>query len=160
MGKLKRHLTGGIGHLMLLAGFVGYAMWYALDAYAAQSKIQNMLLIAPASAIVIVFVALIFLSEIRSIVHGTDAVVSDEEPGQTFQQRYGTLCASIGMTVYVIAMPFVGFDVATVLFIAASMVMQGARNWAAILIFSLIVGLLPVWALENVLSIPVPTLLL
>lgn len=160
MDKLKRHLTGGAGHLLLLAGFAAYAIWYARDAFAAQSKIQNMLLIAPASAIVFVFVVLIALSVIRSMMRGTDVAVPDDEPRDTFQQRYGTFGASVGMAVYVIAMPFIGFDVATVVFIAASMVMQGARNWIAVLVFSLIFGLLPVWALEHVLSIPVPTLFL
>ncbi len=160
MDKLKRHLTGGVGHLLLLAGLAGYATWYALDAFAAQSKIQNMLLIAPASAIVLIFAALITVSVVRSMMRGTDVAFPDDEPKDTFQQHYGTICACIGMAVYVIAMPFIGFDVATVVFIAASMVMQGARNWIAILVFSLIVGLLPVWALESVLSIPVPTLLL
>ena len=157
MGKLKRHLTGGVGHLLLLAGFGTYAMWYILDAYAAQPKIQNMLLIAPASVIVLTFVVLIFLSEIRDIARGADVAPPDEGPRDTFQQRYGTLCAATGMAVYVLAMPFIGFDVATVVFIAVSMILQGARNWIAIAVFSLVVGLPPVWALENVLSIPVPT---
>ena len=160
MDKVKRHMSGGVGHLHLLAGFGIFAAWYGFDAFAAQSKVQNMLLIAPAATVVVILVVLILLKEIRSIARGTDAVVSDEPPGETFQQRHGTLCASIGMVVYVIAMPFIGFDVATVVFIAVSMVLQGARNWIAILFFSLFVGLLPVWSLENVLSVPVPTFFL
>lgn len=169
MDKMKRHLAGSVGHILLLASFAAYAIWYALDAFAAQSKIQNMLLIAPASAIVLGLVVLIAIAEIRRITARAKVVAPSKpevkpeaEPklGQNFQQRYGTIGACISMAVYVILMPFIGFDVATVLFIAVSMVMQGARNWLVIAAFSLTVGLLPVWALEYVLSIPVPTLVL
>ena len=160
MTRLTRHLTGGAGHLALLAGFALFTIWYASDAWAAQAKVQNMLLIGPAAALALILIAVLAVAEVRRIAKGTDAAEPSDLPSDTFAARYGTPLAAALLGVYVIVMPLVGFDVATVVYVAVSMVLQGARDWRVILAFSLAAGLLPVWALEEMLSIPVPTLVL
>ena len=167
MQGLTRHLTGGAGHLLLLAGFLVFAIWYANDAYASQQSVQNMLLIGPAAALAVALIGAIAVGQIWRLASGTDsakateAVVPAETPGEaSFKQRYGTSVAALGLAVYVAAMPFIGFDVASVVFVALSMMFQGARNPLTIGIYALLVGLLPVWAIESILSVPVPTLFL
>ncbi|WP_102108621.1 tripartite tricarboxylate transporter TctB family protein [Oceaniglobus roseus] len=160
MNRLSRHLTGGAGHLALLAAFAAFTVWYTADAWAAQSKVQNMLLIGPAAALSLVLILVLAVAEARRIAKGTDAAPPPETPPDTFAAKHGTPIAAGLMGVYVIAMPLVGFDVATVVYVAVSMVLQGARDWRIILAFSLVAGLLPVWAIEEMLSIPVPTLVL
>ena len=160
MKMLSRHLTGGAGHIALLTCFAVFALWYANDAWSAQAKVQNMLLIGPAAAVSVILIAVLAVAELRRIARGTDAARAPETPPTTFAARYGTPVAAGLLAVYVLVMPFVGFDVATFVYIALSMLLQGARDWRIILAFSLVAGLLPVWALEEMLSIPVPTLVL
>lgn len=160
MKPLSRHFTGGAGHLALLAVFGLFAIWYANDAWSAQAKIQNMLLIGPAAALSVVLIVILAVAELRRIAQGTDAAPDPEIPPTTFAARYGTPISACLLAVYVLLMPVVGFDVATVVYVAVSMVLQGARDWRIILAFSLAAGLLPVWAIEEMLSIPVPTLVL
>jgi len=160
MQRLTRHLTGGAGHIALLVGFAAFAIWYANDAWKAQAKLQNMLLIGPAAALSLGLIVVLVAAELRRIVNGTDAAPAPETPPGTFTAKYGTPIAAALLAVYVILMPIVGFDVATVIYVAVSMILQGARDWRIILAFSLATGLLPVWAIETMLSIPVPTLVL
>jgi putative tricarboxylic transport membrane protein len=164
MKRFSRDQLHGAGHLLLLAGFVTFAIWYALDAYSAQSRIQNMLIIAPGAMLVLGLGLIFAASEIRLLItmHANrDASADSEAPVRgSFKQRYGTTSAAFALGIYVLIMPFIGFDIATVLFIAASMIMQGQRTWWKIAAFSLIAGLLPVWGLDALLAIEFPTLLL
>ncbi|XDB00440.1 tripartite tricarboxylate transporter TctB family protein (plasmid) [Sulfitobacter sp. LCG007] len=160
MSRLTRHLTGGAGHIALLSLFAVFAIWYAADAWSAQPKVQNMLLIGPAAAVSLALIVVLAVAEVRRIARGTDAAPKPEMPQNTFAAKYGTPIAAALLGVYVLLMPIVGFDVATPIYIAVSMVLQGARDWRIILAFSLVAGLLPVWAIEEMLSIPIPTLVL
>ncbi|MFY0634349.1 MAG: tripartite tricarboxylate transporter TctB family protein [Vannielia sp.] len=172
MRQVMWHLSGRAGHLLLLAGFAAYALWYALDAWAAQAKAQNMLLIGPAAVLAGAVIALISIREILRWRAGepieTAEDAQDLEPAapsadgdsRSFREAWGTPLSAALLGVYVLAMPLLGFDVATVLYIALCMILQGARDWRIIAGFSLVAGLLPVWAIEKMLSIPVPTLFL
>ena len=59
-----------------------------------------------------------------------------------------------------LSLPFLGFDVATALFVAASMLLQGERNPIVIGLFAVTVATLPILGIEYMLSVPVPTLVL
>lgn len=165
MNRFSSDHLHGAGHLLLLACFVTFAIWYALDAYSAQSRIQNMLIIAPATILVLGLGMILAISEIRRLIalkRASSGASADSEgpPESSFKQRYGTASAAAALGIYVVIMPFIGFDIATVLFIAASMILQGQRTWWKITAFSLIAGLLPVWGLDALLAIEFPTLLL
>ncbi|EAQ02199.1 hypothetical protein OB2597_18991 [Pseudooceanicola batsensis HTCC2597] len=160
MRRLTRHLTGGAGHLALLAAFAAFSIWYVIDAWTAQAKVQNMLLIGPAAAFSLALILVLAVAEARRIARGTDLAPVSDIPRTTFAAKYGTPIAAGLLAVYVLLMPVIGFDVATVVYVALSMVLQGARDWRIVLAFSLAAGLLPVWAIEEMLSIPIPTLVL
>lgn len=172
MRQVMTHLSGTAGHLLLLAGFAAYALWYSLDAWAAQAKTQNMLLIGPAALLAGVVIALLFAKELLRWRAGEPTETAEDAPDvepaaadtgddtRTFREAWGTPLSAALLGVYVIALPIVGFDVATVVYIALCMMLQGARDWRIILGFSLVAGLLPVWAIEKMLSVPVPTLFL
>lgn len=174
MHPIMRHLTGGVGHLLLLLVFVAFSIWYASDAYRAQQKVENLLLIWPAALVVLVLALILGGRQVLAMrrdsapdpeipADSPDRAVSDEgsEPSlQTLRARYGTPLSAIGLGVYVMAVPFLGFDVSTALFVAASMRLQGERNLIIIAAFALVVATLPVMAIESMLSVPVPTLVL
>lgn len=166
MRSIMKRLSGATGHVLLLGGFAAYALWYANDAWSAQSKVQNMLLIGPAAALALVIIAALLLKEIQRAV--SDAPVPPEDDPaadvptgdadqRSFRQVWGTPLSAILLLVYVLSVPFVGFDIGTVTYIALCMLLQGARDWRVIVPFSLAAGLLPLWAIETILSISIPT---
>ena len=180
MPAIMRHLSGGLGHLLLLSVFVLFSVWYALDAYMAQQKVENLLLIWPAAIIVLVLAVGLAAAQARAMMqtraahaHGDaetqveddaeDAQVDGDEPAPqapSFQARYGTPLSAIGLGLYVLSLPFLGFDVATALFVAASMRLQGERNPVVICLFAVMVATLPILGIEYMLSVPVPTVVL
>ncbi|NVK32971.1 MAG: tripartite tricarboxylate transporter TctB family protein [Rhodobacteraceae bacterium] len=162
MQYVMKHLSGAAGHLLLLAGFAGYAIWYVTDAWSAQAKAENLLLIGPAAVLALVVIAALIIKQVSRMVTGTSAEPSDDPlenlpPPNSFREKWGTPLSAILLAVYVLSVPFIGFDVATVTYVAICMMLQGARDWRIILPFSLLAGLLPVWAIELILSIPIPT---
>ena len=172
MPATLRRLADGPGHLLLLCIFVLFSLWYALDAYMAQQKVENLLLIWPATLIVLILALGLAARQLRAMrqtrtVHGkgdaqTDQANTDEPAPETvsFQARYGTVLSATGLGLYVLSLPFLGFDVATALFVAASMRLQGERNPIVICLFAVLVATLPILGIEYMLSLPVPTLVL
>ena len=172
MHTIFRHLAGGVGHLVLLAGFSAFAIWYALDAWRAQAKVENMLLIGPVALIVLgimAFQAARQIIRLRSEARAGGGADSDgplhapeADVGRvaSLRARYGAPLSAIGLGLYVIALPLIGFDVATAVFVMCNMLLQGERNPFIIAAFSLLVATLPVIAIEAMLSVPVPTLVL
>ena len=176
MPAILRHLAGGIGHLVLLSVFVLFSVWYALDAYRAQQKVENLLLIWPATIIVLVLALGLAAVQLRAMmktraacadggaetrVEGTQGGGNEPAPEATsLKARYGTPLSAIGLGLYVLSLPFLGFDVATALFVAASMRLQGERNPIVIGLFAVAVATLPILGIEYMLSVPVPTLVL
>ena len=162
MREFMKRLGGGMGHLLLLVGFAAYALWYSYDAWNAQPRVENMLLIGPAAALAFAVIVILFLREARQMVQGEQhdplapPNTTDQDAEGSFRQTWGTPLSAILLAAYVLSVPFVGFDVATVVYVASCMILQGARGWRIILPFSLVSGLLPVWAIEKVLSIPIP----
>ena len=176
MPAILRHLAGGLGHLLLLSVFVLFSVWYALDAYMAQQKVENLLLIWPATIIVLVLALGLAAVQVRTMMQtraahadgGAEKQAEDvhgdgDEPAPeatSLQARYGTPLSAIGLGLYVLSLPFLGFDVATALFVAASMLLQGERNPIVIGLFAVTVATLPILGIEYMLSVPVPTLVL
>lgn len=176
MPAILRHLSGGPGHLLLLAVFVLFSVWYALDAYWAQKKVENLLLIWPATIIVLALSLGLAAVQVRTMLQ-TRAAHADGGAGTrmedvhgdgdgpapeatSLQARYGTPLSAIGLGLYVLSLPFLGFDVATALFVAASMLLQGERNPIVICLFAVMVAALPILGIEYMVSVSVPTLVL
>ena len=171
MPAIMRHVSGGLGHLLLLCVFVLFSVWYALDAYRAQQKVENLLLIWPATITVLVLALGLAAVQVRTMMkaraaHAAQAGEDGRAGGEpapearSIQARYGTPLSAIGLGLYVLSLPFLGFDVATALFVAASMRLQGERNPIVICLFAVMVATLPILGIEYMLSVPVPTLVL
>ena len=172
MHNILGYLARGIGHLFLLVGFSGFVTWYALDAWRAQSEVENMLLIGPVSGLVLIVMVGIAIGLIREMMQGASgpgraapqidpaAPAPDSPDADTLRGRYGAVLSAGFLGVYVVSMPLIGFDIATAVFVAANMVLQGERNVLLIVFFSALVAILPVLAIEHLLSVPVPTMLL
>ena len=163
MHNILSHMGERIGHLVLLATFSRFVIWYARDAWLAQDEVENMLLIGPISALVLILMAGIAIRQIRLMIasgprRADTAPVADAV--ETIRSRYGAVLSATFLGLYVASMPLIGFDVATALFVAAQMVLQGARNMLLIVFFSALVAILPVLAIEQLLSVPVPTTVL
>lgn len=146
------------GHFGLLAILAGFAIWFAASAWQADRGLVNMILIGPAAVLAL---GLIVAIAIGLILHPERDAHSGEEAGDgSLRARFGVPIGCLALALYVLSLETIGFDVAGILFCAATMVLMGRRNWSLIIGYSLLVGLGPVWILEYPMGIPVHTLIL
>ena len=153
LGKLR--LEGPWGNTALLLVFIGFSLWYLHDAHRASSNVQNLLLIGPASGVAVAAGLWLLARDLR---HLRIRRIDPTPDPRTLRDRYGPLAAMTALVLYAVAMPYVGFDVATFAFIATGMWIQGERRVAVLIGFPALVTVAVIYALQNVLFTPVPTM--
>ena len=142
--------------LVLAAGFVAYA----LNIYAQARGATDWMMIAPAAAIGAVALLVSILEDIRagsSLQEPAEgAAAGAESAGQTFR----TVLFMALLCLYVAAVPFAGFDIASFVFLALALLVQGERRILVCVGFALLVTLPVVWLFVDVLHVALPTFLL
>jgi len=152
-----RTVVFDLPHFLFLTAVVGFCAWYFLDAYAASNTLENLLLIEPAviAAVILYFV---ILRSIIQVVPNEDAVAATRAPLSPLVRVriFGGMALLIA---YVALMGVIGFDVATVLYVAATLALLGERRPVMLIVLPLVFGLLVAYAFRQMVTVPVPTLL-
>jgi hypothetical protein len=165
--RLGRHTYkvdyGHLGFVTFLAGYIG---WYLFDTISVSTKVNNLLLVAPTAVLAL----LLALFVVRQCFHRADRLPVEEAPEQydplapklPTERRQVIRMLTLGgaLGAFVISLAFIGFDVAILLFTAASMAICGERRPLHLAAFSVIVTLVTVWGFKALMSYPMPTLLL
>lgn len=155
--KLSKERAGQLGLLALFAAFV---VWFTNDAWNASPTLVNMLLIGPVAALALLIVAGLVVGSLRASPEEPSETTDPEGEKGSLRSRYGVFFGCLLLALYVVSLEYIGFDVASFLFCATTMVMMGQRNWLAIAIYTAIVGLAPVYVLVHVMGVPATTLFL
>ncbi|MDE2334038.1 MAG: tripartite tricarboxylate transporter TctB family protein [Rhodospirillales bacterium] len=151
-------------HLLFLVLLLAFVAWYLWTATAASPTFSNLILIAPVGAVAIGLLLFIALVEIagRRAAPAAGTPTRTGEPAATPAGRFRT--ASIGTVLtlmalfaaFVVAMPYVGFDIATFGFTLATLWLLGERRVG----FSLAIALGTATAVSiaalTLLTFPVP----
>ncbi|MCP1313340.1 MULTISPECIES: tripartite tricarboxylate transporter TctB family protein [unclassified Halomonas] len=140
------------GDLLVLMALACFTLWYLMDAISVSSQVQNLLLILPLSLLVLAIIALEFVLRLK---HGTLLRASSEE-----EPLYRTLPVVGLFAAYVLSLETLGFDIATVAFIALFLVLKGERNWLLLAGFSVAFGLGTAFFFSQMLPYPMTLLLL
>ncbi|RUR55065.1 tripartite tricarboxylate transporter TctB family protein [Vreelandella populi] len=140
------------GDFLVLIGLASFTLWYLMDAISVSAQPQNLLLILPLSVIVLSIIAIELVLRLKQ---GTlFSIAADEEP------LHQTLPVVVLFGAYVLSLETLGFDVATVLFIALFLILKGERNWLAVVGFSAVFGLSVAFFFSQMLPYPMTLLLL
>ena len=158
MGKAFKRLDWG--HVAFVVFIAVTVVWYFADAYAASATVANLILIAPATALALGLCALILVSQIRATLAGapSEAPSTDGPKAAWGFARYRPM-AFIGVFgLYILGLVTIGYDVASWLFIAATMALNGERRLWMIVGYSVGFGTLAVWLFGLIIPYPMPTL--
>lgn len=147
------------GHFGLLALFAAFVAWFALDAWGAEPTLVNMLLIAPVAAGTLAIVVAVAINLLRRPETDAHAAVDADDDG-SFRARFGVPIACAVLALYVLSLEVIGFDLASILFCALTMILMGRRNWLGIAAYSAAMGLGPVYVLVFLMGVPVKTVFL
>ncbi|MDQ7730386.1 tripartite tricarboxylate transporter TctB family protein [Halomonas sp. SpR8] len=139
------------GDFIVLMGLAGFTLWYLSDAIRVSASTQNLLLILPLSIIVLVIIAFELILRIK---HGSLFRRSEEEPLRQTLPVVGLFAA------YVMSLEILGFDIATVVFLALFLILKGERNWLLLGGFSVAFGLGVAFFFSQMLPYPMTLLLL
>jgi putative tricarboxylic transport membrane protein len=108
-----------VADLVILLVLSGLVILYGLDAYSASSHILNLILVLPVIVIVLVLCLIQFIIEIR-----------DAKAEAPARESAADVAPVIGLfAAYVLTLQWIGFDIGTMLFVAAFLWLQGERRW-------------------------------
>lgn len=136
-----------LGHLGMLLGLAGFTLWYLSDAIIVSTSVPNLLLILPvATAVLILCLAEFLISLWRRELFAA----VDDEPVREI------LPIILLFSAYVLTLPWLGFDLGTVLFVAIFLRMKRENNWWMVIGYSLIFGLTVALFFAFMLPYPMP----
>jgi len=172
MSSTPRRLSvgwGAIGFVLLIAVITGL---YLFDTVSVSMNRNNVILVLPLSILVLLLSVVVIVRNIRfgsddtdadSMPSAGDAEAADPASVEVEQSVPDMLRALVLLGLlgaFVFSYRIIGFDAATFIFIASSLVLLGHRNWLFVLLYSLIFTLVVIGGAMWLLSYPMPMLIL
>src|SRR3546814_3213043 len=117
--------------LSLVLLFAAVTIAYLADAWTASGGLRNRGLLVPVSALSLMLCALVVVDVVRRARAAPEVVPQEESPapvGQSFIDRYKPAVLMALFALYVLTLPWLGFDVGSAVFVAAALVMDGERR--------------------------------
>jgi hypothetical protein len=162
------------GHLSLVLFFAAVTVAYLVDAWAASSSLRNLVLLVPASALSLALCALIAVDVLRGSgkfqAGAQDAgdetqaagagPVAEAIPSQSVVKRFKPVALMVLFALYILTLPWLGFDVGSAAFVAAALLLDGERRLWLIAPVSMAFALGATLLFRWLLPYPMPTLLL
>jgi hypothetical protein len=163
MPSERQHATDW-EHIGFLAALLAFIVWYLYDATAASPTFSNLILVGPVAALAIVLALYIGAVEIfgQHVAPALSAIGKTEAAAENSPSRFragsvGTIMLLMScFGLFVIAIPYLGFDVATFAFIAATLWLLGERRILFILSLALGISAGISIAALTLLTFPIP----
>lgn len=144
---------GSIGHVAFLVVVAVAAAWYLNDVHARSRHVESTLLVSIVVPVLLFYAGIELVRELRRFRDGVSSAWP-ADPGAA--ARVGAL---MGMfAVYVLSLPWLGFDVGTFLYIGISLLIQG-RGSVIGWVLAALVAMGSSYGLKTVLPYDVPTVL-
>ena len=142
--------TYRIADLIVLLVLAGLVTLYGYDAYRASSEVLNLIMVLPVTVIVLVLCLVQFIIELRD--------VTTEAPER---ESVKDVAPVIGLfAAYVLTLHWLGFDIGTMLFVAAFLWLQGERRLHWLIGYSISLSFGLALFFSAMLPYPMPMLIL
>ena len=163
MPSEQRHRTDW-EHIFFVAVILLFLVWYLWTATVASPTFTNLILIAPVGAVALVLLSYVGLAEI----FGHDAIVRTSglgrrmaavgsEPSRFRASSLTTIMLLMGLFgLFVVGIPYIGFDLATFFFVIATLWLLGERRVLFSLTLSLGIAVALSVAALTLLTFPMP----
>lgn len=162
------------GHLSLVLFFAAVTLAYLADAWTASSSLRNLVLLVPVSALSLVLCGLVVADILgasgksragtQEAGHETPAAgagpAPEATPRQSVIERFKPLALMVLFALYILTLPWLGFDVGSAVFVAAALVLDGERRLWLIAPVSIAFALGATLLFHWLLPYPMPTLIL
>jgi hypothetical protein len=144
------------GHLLLLTVIVGVVIAYLLDTRAASLRINNLLLVQPASILALILAALV-LPGIFPRIEATEEEPEKKETTGDLVRVFLLIAALAGLA---FSLETIGFDIATFAFMVVALAICGEKRWWVNLGFSAIFTVALIYGYGSITPFPFPLTIL
>jgi putative tricarboxylic transport membrane protein len=150
-----RKIAVDLPHLAFVSGIGAWSAWFCADAWHSNSGVENLILIVPVSAAAVILYLFIAAGCFR---------IADDAEGQRNSPRE-PLAIGIGLKIagsmallaaFVVTGPWIGFDVASFLYILATMAFLGERRILVLLLVPLVFCVAAIYCFNDLLQTPLP----
>jgi hypothetical protein len=159
-GPMTLRLSGGqlevdLPLVALATGIAGWAAWYCWDAWRGSSDVENMIMILPVSAAAI----LLYIFVLTGCFKRVDPTEAESSPSHPRTDRRTAIRIAGSMALlagFVVAGPFIGFDIATFVFTLAMMAFLGERRILVLVAAPTLFTAGVIYSFNILLSTPLP----
>jgi hypothetical protein len=152
-----RRIAVDLPHLAFATTIAGWSVWYCRDAWLAQDTVVNLIFIVPATIAAVLVYASVAAGCVRAV--GVSGEVAAERrplaPGMG-RKIAGTMAL---LAIFVFAAPYIGFDVASFLYVLAMLLFLGERRVLVLVLLPLVFCTVAIYCFNTVLATPLPLLL-
>lgn len=139
-------ITPKAADLFVVFFLASFTLWYGISSWLVSDSAENLILILPVGIIALVLCSIEIINQLLGRSHPI-------ESGQPVKQVLPVISL---FTVYILSLEWLGFDVATTLFIAAFLLMQGERRWVWVIGYSICFGMFMSYFFAQMLPYPMP----
>ena len=149
-----RKIAVDLPHFVFVTVIAAWCVWFCRDAWLAQASIENLIMIVPASgaaAVLYVFAAASCFSVSRA-----------EDPAPTRRRALGEgvavkLAGTMALlAAFVVAGPLIGFDIASFVYILATLLLLGERRIIVLLLVPALFCIVAIYGFDTILTTPLP----
>ena len=157
------------GHCALIAIMAGITIFYLHDAWQASNRVRNLILVLPASILALTMCLIVLGDVLAAALRKPEPApemtphYESERDGpetETLLQRFRPAVLMGTFALYILSLPYLGFDVATALFMAVSLLIDGERRLLFVVGLSIGFAVLVTIAFRWLIPYPMPILLL
>lgn len=136
-----------LADLLVLIGLALFSSWYLWEAWTASSQIENLIFILPIALLALILCSIEFIKQL---------FIKKEKAEPALDSALAVFPVMVLFAVYVLSLEWLGFDLGTVLFVAAFLLLQGERRPIWLIAYSLVFGALVALFFSNMLPYPMP----
>lgn len=149
---------------LFVLAMAAFCIWYLIDTRSSSTNIQNLLLVQPAVVGALILCAILLYgilfrrasAEVEAPEEAEDGAIADPEEKDDLRQIGLLMAFMIG---YLCLIPYIGFDAASFVFMAATLLMQGERRPVIVIAVPLVAAIVMTLTFRTLMMVPIPTLL-
>lgn len=138
-------------------GLLIFIAWYSWDNYTAASSLENNIFVLP---IAVVAMLLCLVEGIKSFItvkkSQTETNKDEKSDNSEKSDTLAVLKVLAVFSVYVLTLPYLGFDLGTIIFVAVFLYTNKEKSIGLILSYSIVYGLILAWFFSFMLPYPIP----
>jgi Tripartite tricarboxylate transporter TctB family len=150
-------ITVDLPHLAFVTGLAGYCTWYFHDVWSNANDSTDLLLIGPLFIAVVILYLFIAVGTIN--VERAEGGRATAGPAREALSRFARIRIFGSMfffTAYVFSISYIGFDVATFLYVLCALLLLGERRPIVLVALPLVFCALAIYLFRTILQMPMP----